>query len=296
MRFTSTLLAPLVAAASLATATQCPNVPGMKAVWQDEFVGCAGCPPNQDAWKVALNINTNNELQTYTQSNLNLQLSGGDTLQLVPWKGPQGEWTSGRIESKESWNPQPGKAMQVQAALRMGTNANKKGMWPAFWMLGDSMRQGTPWPRCGEIDIMEQVNGDPTGYGTVHCQETPGGACNEPTGRGNKVSMPQDSEFHTWAVRIDRTSNDWKTESIQWTLDGKGFHSLTGAEIGDQGVWATLAHSPMYVLLNVAVGGNWPVSLLFSFSPCIFFLSSRLLLINRVLVGKPRHSHRRRIW
>jgi hypothetical protein len=35
------------------------------------------------------------------------------------------------------------------------------------------------------------------------------------------------------------------------------FHQMSGAEIGDQGVWGTLAHSPMFVILNVAVGGNW---------------------------------------
>jgi hypothetical protein len=62
-------------------------------------------------------------------------------------------------------------------------------------------------------------------------------------------------------VVIDRRAGSWKEEKITWLLDGTPFHSITGATLNDEGTWGTLAHSPMYVLLNVAVGGNWPVSI-----------------------------------
>lgn len=178
----------------------------------------------------------------------------------MPRKSSSGQWTSGRIESRGTFMPQPGKVTQVEAALRVGNNpqANKQGMWPAFWVLGDSFRHGTSWPQCGELDIFEQVNGALTGYGTTHCGSYPGGVCNEPTGRGASVSIPDD-DFHVWTLKIDRTARDWTGETITWLRDGAAYHSLTGAQLGDQAVWSTLAHSPQYIILNLAVGGDWYV-------------------------------------
>lgn len=141
----------------------------------------------------------------------------------------------------------------------MGVSAERQGMWPAFWMMGDAVRQGTNWPMCGELDIFEQVNGIMEGHGTVHCGQEQGGVCNEPMGRG-KARPISDNEFHSWALHVDRTSGDWRTETIKWEMDGVPFHTLTGAEIGDEGIWSTLAHAPFYMILNVAVGGSWPVS------------------------------------
>ncbi len=56
--------------------------------------------------------------------------------------------------------------MMVEGVIRFGSNAqgNKQGMWPAFWMLGESIHHGTPWPQCGELDIMERVNGGFSGF------------------------------------------------------------------------------------------------------------------------------------
>ncbi|UKZ50307.1 hypothetical protein TrVGV298_004565 [Trichoderma virens] len=201
-------------AISSAMATLSPNIPGMKVVWQESFVGEQGDMVDLTQWNVMTDLHNNQELETYTQSSSNMQLSGGQTLQL--------------------------------------------GMWPAFWMLGDSMRHGTPWPLCGELDIFEQINGQLTGYGTAHCDHTGGGACNEPWGLGQSIAIPQDDEFHTWALKINRCSNNWQTETIEWYLDGNLFHTLVGAQFGDEGLWATLAHSPMYIILNLAVGGTWP--------------------------------------
>ncbi|KAH7121959.1 concanavalin A-like lectin/glucanase domain-containing protein [Dactylonectria estremocensis] len=254
MRFSTSLYGSLPA---LVAAIQAPNIDGLKIAWQEDFTGCQGCSVNLDTWNVALDISVNNELQEYSKSNSNIQLSGGESLQLVPWKSDDGQWTSGRIESKTSWMADPGCIMRVEAQLRSGESMNKQGMWPAFWMLGDAIRHGTEWPTCGELDIFERVNGDLTGYGTVHCGQLDGGACNEPSGLGQDVAIP-DGNFHNWAIVIDRTSGNWQTETITWLLDGTPFHSLVGSDLGDEGTWGTLAHSPMYILLNVAVGGNWP--------------------------------------
>ncbi|KAI5860852.1 glycoside hydrolase family 16 protein [Durotheca rogersii] len=257
MRFQQSLLA--VSVPALAAAITPPNIPGMNIVFFDGFEGPPGASPNGGNWNIMDAINTNNEIQTYTTSNQNVQISGGGTIQFVPRKSPAGLWTSGRIETKGSWTPEPGKVTSIQGNILLGANPTdrKRGMWPAFWALGDAMRHGTEWPTCGEIDIMEQINGILTGYGTVHCGSPLGGPCNEPIGRPHTTPMAAEG-FHTWAVTIDRTNEDWRAQSMTWQLDGNTYATMTGADIGDAPVWSSLAHSPLYIILNVAVGGNWP--------------------------------------
>ncbi|KAF5228014.1 hypothetical protein FOXYS1_16026, partial [Fusarium oxysporum] len=115
---------PIIAGlASLVSATSAPTRPDLKLIWKDEFTGCQGCSPKTNNWNTALNINSNNELQVYSTSNKNIQLSGGDTLQLVPWKDGKGEWTSGRLESKKAFHADKNKALRVEASIRMGDSA-----------------------------------------------------------------------------------------------------------------------------------------------------------------------------
>ncbi|KAI1500299.1 beta-glucanase [Biscogniauxia marginata] len=256
MRFQNVLLSLLPC---IVTSITPPNVQGMTLVWSDDFEGSAGSSPNGNSWNIMDAIDTNNEVQSYTTSNNNLQISGGGTIQFVPRKSSSGHWSSGRIETKGSWTPEPGKITTLQASILVGSNAavNKQGVWPAFWAVGDAMRHGTEWPAAGEIDIFEQVNGLPIGYGSVHCGSSTGGPCLEPLGRVTPVSMPTDG-FHTWSVKIDRTNDDWQAQTITWQLDGNTFNTLTGADIADAPVWSSLAHSPLYMILNVAVGGDWP--------------------------------------
>ncbi|KAK0615226.1 concanavalin A-like lectin/glucanase domain-containing protein [Bombardia bombarda] len=236
------------------------KAPGFNIIWEDTFTGAAGAPPNLDLWFLPQGIHTNNEQQSYTGNNDNLQISGGGTIQFIPRKAPSGAWTSARIETKQSFTPQPGKVTIMEAAIRFGDGsaANKQGIWPAFWMLGEAIHHGTPWPQCGELDIMETVNGIPTAYGTAHCGTNPGGPCNEPIGRSNTVSIPN-NDFHTWTIKIDRTNaGNFRDEVITWLRDGQVYNTLTGADLGDEGVWGTLAHSPLFMILNLAVGGDWP--------------------------------------
>lgn len=257
MRFQSSSILSFLPALAVAIAP--PAKEGFSILFSDDFAGSAGASPNTATWNVATAIDTNAEVQTYTTSNNNLQLSGGETIQFVPRKGSTGVWTSGRIETVGAWTPAAGKVMVIESSLLLGDNAqaNKQGIWPAFWALGDAMRHGTEWPLAGEIDIFEQVNGVPTAYGTVHCGSSTGGACNEPSGRAATVALPTEG-FNTWGVRIDLTNTDWTQQTIQWQLNGATYNTLTGSDIGDEGTWGTLAHSPLYILLNVAVGGDWP--------------------------------------
>jgi beta-glucanase (GH16 family) len=97
----------------------------------------------------------------------------------------------------------PGQVTRVESAIRFGENpsSNKQGLWPAFWMLGDSMRRGKPWPFCGEIDIVENTNGQLIGHGTLHYNLYPGITAD--------TTIP-DCGWHTQRVKIDRRSDSLK--------------------------------------------------------------------------------------
>ena len=170
MRFTSYLsLLPILGTS--VSAWDAPSYAGYRLVWADTFPGAGGNLPNENNWNIIDgNLGVNNELQTYRRSTRNVQTSGGNTLQLVPWRDGS-SWTSGRLESKYTFTPQAGRRTMAEAQIRFGGNSidTKQGMWPAFWVLGNSLRSGTPWPACGELDIMETVNGQLSGYGTIHC-------------------------------------------------------------------------------------------------------------------------------
>jgi beta-glucanase (GH16 family) len=170
MHFTSYLsLLPILGAS--VSAWDAPGYSGYSLRWQDNFAGPSASLPNEGNWNIIDGyLNVNSELETYKRSTRNIQTSGGYTLQVVPWRDGD-SWTSGRIESKYTFTPQAGKRTMAEAAIRFGGNAinTKQGIWPAFWLLGDSLRRGGSWPACGELDILETVNGQLTGYGTAHC-------------------------------------------------------------------------------------------------------------------------------
>lgn len=259
MRVQTYLLALLI---SIAAAWDAPQYTGFDRIWQATFPSAGGTLPGQDYWDIITgNLGVNAELQTYTSSSRNVQCSGGGTLQLVPWRDSSvsGGWTSGRVESKYVFAPSAGGVTLAEAQIRFGGNAiaNKKGIWPAFWLLGDILRRGGTWPSCGELDIVETINGQLTGYGTVHCDVYPGGVCNEGYGIQAEIAIP-DQSWHTWRIEFDRTASTWQSESITWYMDGQQFHQITGARIGNPAVWNALCHSPLYFILNVAVGGTWP--------------------------------------
>ena len=254
-------LLPLLLRAVSVSAWASPTYSGYTLVWSDTFPGAGGTSPNTANWNIITgNLGVNAELETYSNSIKNVQQSGGGTLQIVPWRDSSvsGGWTSGRLESKYVLTPAAGQRTQLEAQIRFGTNSisNKQGIWPAFWLLGNSIRSGTAWPECGEIDVLETIDGQLTGHGTLHCDVTPGGICNENSGLGSTIGIP-DQSWHTWRVVIDRTPGSWTAESITWYMDGQQFQQITGARINDVNVWSSVAHSPLYFILNVAVGGSW---------------------------------------
>ncbi|KAJ7321831.1 glycoside hydrolase family 16 protein [Mycena albidolilacea] len=210
-------------------------------------------------WAQAVGPTGNNgELQVYTAGAGNVHLSGDGQLYIIPTKSGN-TWYSGRIESMASQSCAAGGAMVFQAELWVpdftGVPAKFAGLWPAFWTLGQNFRSGAGWPKCGEWDIFEVYNGLGTlNKGTIHF-ENPDGSRNDAFARLVNYAGGQ---YHTWAFKVDRRNPDWKQQKLTWYLDGTEYYSITGAQIGEFTQWTELAYNPYFVILNMAVGGDYP--------------------------------------
>jgi hypothetical protein len=120
------------------------------------------------------------------------------------------------------------------------------GLWPAFWALGTDIDQ-VGWPQTGEIDVMEHVGRVPNEvFGTLH---GPGYSGGQSYGQSLDLGKPVADDFHTFAV-------EWQPDKITWFLDGAPYFTATPADSFLQGKQWVFNH-PFFVLLNVAVGGNF---------------------------------------
>lgn len=139
----------------------------------------------RDVFEESLSTHSNNlsaqwgtgEVETYTSSSSNVRLytdtSKNGHLWIVPQRSSSGAWTSGRVESRRSDFTAPaGGKLRVEASIKMPdvTGSNGLGYWPAFWLVGGAFRGNyTNWPEVGEIDIMENINGQDTITEVLHC-------------------------------------------------------------------------------------------------------------------------------
>ena len=152
--------------------------------------------------------------------------------------------------------------MRVESRLQQpnvsGTAA--LGYWPAFWSMGAAARPvgATNWPSIGKIDVMEDINGRSSEFGTLHCGTAPGGPCNENNGigSGERPCPGCQTGFHTYAYELDRSVNP---EQIRWYLDGTNFFTVNANQV-DATTWNNATHHGFFVILNVAMGGGFPAA------------------------------------
>jgi beta-glucanase (GH16 family) len=137
---------------------------------------------------------------------------------------------------------------RVEARVKV---SGTKGLWPAFWMLGANIfDNGTPWPNTGEIDIMEHLGREPnTAYQTIHGPSYFGAG-----GIGAPYALPGGADymnaFHTFAL-------DWDSKGMKFTVDGVSVITIDKATVeATRGPW--VFDHPFFIILNNAVGGDWP--------------------------------------
>jgi F5/8 type C domain/Glycosyl hydrolases family 16 len=240
--------------------------PGFGLTWSDEFNGAAGTgiDPN---WKYDTGPGSSfgtGEIETMTNSTSNVFQDGAGHLVLQALHSgtdPSSGWTSGRVETNAAtFGAPPGGVVQMQASIQQPdlTAANGAGYWPAFWMLGSTLRTGTPWPASGEVDILEDINSRGTVFGTLHCGTDPGGPCHETTGigSGERPCTGCNTAFHTYAVQIDRSVSP---EQIRWYLDGVNYFTVSANQV-DPTTWANAVDHPFFIILDLAMGGGFPAA------------------------------------
>jgi len=219
--------------------------------WSDEFAQPDNSAPDPAKWTFDVGGGGwgNKELETYTTARENCFIASdpaaqdGKVLVIKAVKLPNGSYTSARLKTQGKFSARYGR---IEARIR---NANGKGLWSAFWLLGDRLTD-VGWPACGEIDIMEILGARPTkAFGTMH-----GPGYSGDHGIGASYTLPYgatyDAAFHIFAV-------DWSPEKVVWSVDDVPFHTVTPATLPAGTRWV-FQETSFFLLLNLAVGGRWP--------------------------------------
>ena len=214
---------------------------GYTLVWHDEF--SYDGMPDPSVWtheeKGAGWVN--NELQTYVTGPVDgkavTEVSDG-TLKINCFK--QGDKVySGRIYANVDSGWQNG---IIEARIKLPKG---RGTWPAFWMMPANNR--TPWPLCGEIDIMEEVGYNPDyTSSSLHTE-----AYNHVKGTqktAERLTEGAEGDFHVYRL-------EWNADNIRTFVDGEEVFSFDNDRQGDERTWPF--DKPYYVILNLAWGGNW---------------------------------------
>jgi len=220
-------------------------------VWSDEFNQPDGSSPDPTKWTYDIGGGGygNNELEYYTSRTNNARIVGGQLVIEADQESYGGNnYTSARMLTKglESWT-----YGRMEARIKIPRG---QGIWPAFWMLGANI-DSVGWPTCGEVDIMEnigKVSDQGTEHGTIHGPQG-GGDYNGGSGVGSTYTLPGGAaladDFHIYAV-------EWSTNQIRFYLDTNLFFTATPASLPGGSTW--VFSQPQFLILNVAVGGNWP--------------------------------------
>ncbi len=218
-------------------------------VWSDEF---DSTHVNLNKWSFQIGDGSaygipgwgNNELQYYRSENATLEngklvitakkesFAGKSYTSTRMRTNLKGDWTYGRFE--------------IRAKLPFG-----KGLWPAFWMLPTDNVYGG-WAASGEIDIMELVGHEPNKvYGSLHF----GGAWPNNTFVNAFYSLASGNfsdDFHVFRI-------EWQPGEIRWYVDEVHYQTRT-QWWSSGGPFPAPFNQRFHILLNVAVGGNWPGS------------------------------------
>jgi len=216
-----------------------------KLVWSDEF-DIPGLP-NTSKWAYDIGIGNNgwgnNELEYYTNDSLsNAKVKGGYLILTARQQKLGGrQYSSARLvtRGKASWTYG---RMVVRAKIPKGV-----GIWPAIWMLGNNIdNKAIGWPLCGEIDIMEH-----TGI------------------RPGKVQVSVHTKSNNWVLGTQKTATidipdygdafhnyqlDWDKNKMTISIDGNDLLTFNNDGKGKSS-WPF--DDPIYLLLNIAVGGNY---------------------------------------
>ena len=209
-------------------------------VMSDEFDVPGAPDPTMWTYNIGTGENGwgNNELQYYTDRPENVVVENGMLKITALQENFEGQpFTSARILTKGLYEKQYGR---FEARIKMPFG---RGIWPAFWMLGDNIDE-VSWPQCGEIDIFENFGRLATNVsGAVH---GPGyNAGNAIDKKYDLVNERIDTDFHVYGV-------EWGTDYINYYVDDVLYFQVTPEDVPGEWVF----DHPFFMILNIAVGGD----------------------------------------
>ncbi|MBZ5703468.1 MAG: glycoside hydrolase family 16 protein [Acidobacteriia bacterium] len=221
-------------------------------VWSDEFNGANGSRVDPAKWVFDTGGGGwgNAELEYYTSRPENAFVQDGHLViraRREKYTGPDGvtrDYTSARLKTLGRFETTYGR---IEARIQLPAG---QGMWPAFWMLGTDIEKAG-WPACGEADIMENIGREPSvNHGSLHGPGYSGSNSFEA-----HYTLPAGQrfadEFHVFAM-------EWEPGAIRFYVDGQLYVTRTPADLHAGQKW--VFDHPFFLLLNVAVGGDWPGS------------------------------------
>lgn len=255
----------LVVAGSFAAAASCARTssvtnpaqpPAWRLAWSDEFDGPAGAPPDTRWWTPEIGDGCsrgicgwgNEEKESYTADAANLALDGQGRLAITARLSAGGlqchygpcRYTSARIKTEQKVLAAPGR---VEARIRLPAG---QGLWPAFWLLGENIAV-VPWPRCGELDVMENHGSNPAS--TSSAIHGPGYSGQTPFARSIALASGTFADdFHVFAV-------EWDSTAVRFSVDSVPSYVVTRSVVEHAGPW--VFDQPFFVILNLAVGGHF---------------------------------------
>ncbi len=217
---------------------------GYTLVWNDEF---DGSELNRADWTYEVQGPgwVNNELQTYVNAayggNLVTEVSDG-TLKINCFKAKDGKICSARIYAhvNSGW-----KYGIFEASIKLPKG---KGTWPAYWMMpvGNDWNK-TPWPMCGEIDIMEEVGYNPEyTSSSIHCESYNHVKGTQKT--AERLTKGAQDDFHIYRL-------EWTEDYIRTFVDGSMLLNFSNDGKGNISTWPF--NRAFYPILNLAWGGDW---------------------------------------
>ncbi|MGD0786423.1 MAG: family 16 glycosylhydrolase [Terracidiphilus sp.] len=260
---------------SVTTQSFTPNIPSGTLVWSDEFANSttSNAAPNPLVWTYDTGNSGfgNSELENYcawgssaapcSTVNPNAYVGTDGYLHIVAEQPSAGVYTSARLKTEGLFSFQYGR---IEARIQV---PESQGMWPAFWLLGDNIVTN-PWPACGEADVMEHIDGSNTPFGGPGTGTAPGydwiaGSVHGGLSASAEASLGTDypssasngfsaASWHTYGMI-------WTKGQIQYYVDSPTNIYATDSTSNFSGAWP-FDQGPMFVILNLAVGGTWPGS------------------------------------
>jgi len=222
-------------------------------VWSDEFSAPDGSDPDSSKWTYDLGGKGwgNRELECYTNRLQNTHIQGGNLVITAQKENftcsdsVSSGYTSARLKTQGLFSQAYGR---FEARIKIPAG---QGMWPAFWMLGNNITT-SGWPACGEIDIMENIGKEPaTVHGSLHGPSTTSRTSDASARFSFPAGLNFADAFHLYAV-------EWEPGVVRFYVDTNLYATFTQSQWPAGGTW--VFDHPFFILLNVAVGGNWPGS------------------------------------